>query len=122
MMHDQRRWSLSEAASPEALAAMLTGRTWTLCSGFFVDGHPDTLFLNDATHEDGAGEYAVVRRRADGTFLQVESITFSWSDVPSAARMIREALAGAYDAHDFARPVQPRLDPPEQHHRCHLCA
>src|SRR5207302_8575904 len=98
MMHAKRRWSLSEAASAEALAAMLTGRTWTLCSGFFVKGHADTLFLNAATHADGAGAYAVLRRRADGSLLQVQSITFSWCDVPAALRHIEDALAGAFDA------------------------
>src|SRR5439155_421098 len=34
MMHRHRRWALSSAETPEALAAMLTDRTWTLCSAF----------------------------------------------------------------------------------------
>src|ERR1017187_4285744 len=37
-----------------------TERTWTLCSGFYVQGHECHLFLNDSTHEDGAGEWGVI--------------------------------------------------------------
>lgn len=122
MMHAKRRWCLSSVESPQALAKMLTERTWTLCSGFFVAGHPDYLFLNDATIEDGAGEYGIVRRLPDGTFRQIESITFSWCDAEKAQHYIDDALAGTYDASDFAHPVQPRLDTPDQHRRCHLCA
>lgn len=59
MMHSKRRWGLAEIESAETLAKMLTESTWTLCSGFFVAGHPEYLFLNDATHEDGALEMAV---------------------------------------------------------------
>lgn len=58
MMHCKRRWSVAPVATAEELAHMLTERTWTLCSGFSVVGHDGYLFLNDATSEDGAGEYA----------------------------------------------------------------
>ena len=52
MMHRKRRWVISAVPTMEKLAEMLTQTTWTLCSGFYVEGHP-YLFLNDATHEDG---------------------------------------------------------------------
>lgn len=120
MMH-KRRWCLSPVATAQELARMLTERTWTLCSGFYIQGHPDVLFLNDATCEDGAGEYGVIR--LIGTqHVQVESITMSWCSVEKALRYIEDALTGKMDGNDFARPVTLRLDTPEQHGRCHLCA
>ena len=126
MMHTKRRWVLSPVATIEELATMLTQRTWTLCSGFYVEGHPDTIFLNDATHEDGAAEFGAVRTLRPSDWLQVESITFSWIDEPKAADHIRAALAGEFDANDFARKIDlaGRLDTPEEHRErhCHLCA
>jgi hypothetical protein len=80
MMHDRRRWVVNAVASAEELAHMLSKRTWTLCSGFYVHGHPDYLFLNDATSENGAGEYAVVKGGMEGPHVQVESVTFSWCE------------------------------------------
>lgn len=122
MFHSKRRWRLSEVASADQLAAMLSQVTWTLCSAFYVRGHDQYLFLNDATHEDGAGEYAVTRRLPDGTFVQVESITFSWTDRATALRYVQDALAGKFDQCGFVRPVQPRLDAPEHHRPCDFCA
>lgn len=122
MMHSNRRWGLSEVESAEVLATMLTRRTWTLCSAFFVNGHPDYLFLNDATHEDGAGEYGVVKKLADGSFVQIESITFSWCTEPEARQYIEDALAGQFDGSDCSQTVTPRIDQPGQHKGCQLCA
>ncbi len=122
MMHATRRWSLSEVESADTLAKMLTGRTWTLCSAFFVKGHPDYLFLNDATHEDGALEMAVVKKQPDRSLLQVESITFSWCQEAEAKAYIDQTLAGQFDASDLFRPATFKIDPPGQHGRCHLCA
>lgn len=122
MMHSRRRWCLGEVESAEALATMLVERTWTLCSGFFVKGHPEYLFLNDATHEDGALEIAIVKDQKDGTHLQVESVTFSWCTEASALQHIQDALAGKDDNNDFARPVKPVIDKPDLHGHCHLCA
>lgn len=121
-MHRTRRWGLAEVESTEALAHMLTESTWTLCSAFFVKGHDSYMFLNDATHEDGAFEVAVVKKLTDGSFLQVESITMSWCDFAGARIHIEDALAGKFDAFDFVRPVKPRIDAPGCHHGCHLCA
>ncbi len=99
---------------------MLTERTWTLCSGFYVQGHPEILFLNDATHEDGAGEWGIIRR-TDAQLVQVESITMSWISSDKALQYIEDALAGKMDGNDSARPVTLNLDTPAQHGRCHLC-
>lgn len=119
MMHN-RRWCLSPVATAEDLARMLTEQTWTLCSAFYVQGHDQYLFLNDATHEDGAGEFGVVH--FDGSrHVQVESITFSWTSRDQALTYIRQALAGDMDKSDFACPVTVHLETPQQHGRCHLC-
>lgn len=123
MLHTKRRWGVGPACSPEDLACKLTERTWTLCTGFYVAGHPDYLFLNDATHEDGAGEWAVIKGGLGAqTHLQVESITFSWCEAAQALRYIQQALAGDMDRNRFARPVQMRIEPMAQHGTCHLCA
>lgn len=123
MMHKTRRWVIAPVASIEELARMLTQRTWTLCSGFYVEGHLDTIFLNDATHEDGAAEFGAARRLGS-EWIQVESITFSWIDERKAAEYVRSAIAGEFDANDFARKIDlgGRLDDPQTHGRCHLCA
>jgi hypothetical protein len=124
MMHDKRRWVVNPVPGAEELARKLTKSSWTLCSGFYVEAHAQYLFLNDATHEDGAAEFGVIRVLGPTRWIQVESITFSWATPAEALRYIQEALAGAYDANDFARPVDlaGRLDRPGNHTRCHLCA
>lgn len=119
MMHDKRTWCVAPVDSAEELARKLTEMTWTLCTAFELEGY---LFINDATSEDGAGEFAVVKRRGDGTFLQVESVTFSWCSYEDALEHIRRAITGQDDANDFAKPVTPQLESPEEHGRCHLCA
>ncbi|MFO0966124.1 MAG: hypothetical protein U0793_11150 [Gemmataceae bacterium] len=122
MMH-KRRWCVSPVAAAEELAAMLTERTWTLCSGFYVQANPHYLFLNDATHEDGAAEFGVIAGGMDGPYVQIESITISWCTLDAALDYIRRTLAGEYDASNFARAINlaGRLDRPDQH-RCPLCA
>src|SRR5947209_6597709 len=123
MMHTRRRWGVGPLLCAEDLAHKLTERTWTLCTGFFVASHEDYLFLNDATHEDGAAEHAIVKGRNGATeHVQIESITFSWCSYHEALAYIRTALAGEMDVSDFARPVQPRLEPIDKHGACHLCA
>ncbi len=125
MMHCARRFCVAEAVSAEELATKLTSTTWTLCTGFSVAGHPDYLFLNDATSEDGALEIAVIHGGMDAVFWQqIESITFSWCDDAQAMEYIRRTLAGEFDCSDFVRPIdlRGRLDRPESHGRCRFCA
>lgn len=121
MFHKKRRWGLAEVPSTEDLATTLTQKTWTLCSAFFVKGHEQYLFLNDATHEDGAAEYAALKKLPDGRYFQVESITMSWCTEASAKAHIEKVLAGQCDEEDFVREVRPAIDPPSKHSRCHLC-
>jgi len=116
-----RRWCVGEAKGAEELARLLTRRTWTLCTGFELGGF---LFLNDSTSEDGAQEFAVVKRPADsdGAFVQVESITFGWCSPAQALEYVRAAVAGEMDGTNLCRQVHPQLDTPTTHGRCHLCA
>ncbi len=123
MMHPLRRFCISPVASAEELAQMLTGPTWTLCSGFYVAGHADYLFLNDSTSEDGAGEWSVILGGIDAErHVQIESITFSWCEFAQGLSYVQDALAGRMDRNDFARPVTLRLETPALHQRCPLCA
>jgi|ThiBio_1000_plan_1041568.scaffolds.fasta_scaffold01168_20 hypothetical protein len=119
MMHAQRIWSVTAIKSVEELARKLTESTWTLCTAFEHHGY---LFLNDATSEDGAQEYSVVKRLGRGTFLQVESITFGWCTFERALDHIRSVTDGRDHTNDFATRVAPRLEPADRHGRCPHCA
>ena len=102
---------------------MLSERTWTLCSGFYVVGHENYLFLNDSTCEDGAGEFSAIRGGVGAEqHVQIESITFSWCTFDQSLTYIQDALSGRMDGNDFARPVTLHLETPETHQRCPLCA
>lgn len=122
MMHEHRRWGLGPLPTAEELARKLTGSTWCLCTGFYVVGHEQYLFLNDATHEDGAGEYACCKKIGSDRFLQVESITFSWCDESQALAYIQKTLSGEYDQSDFATPLTLKVEPLDVHERCRFCA
>ena len=120
MLHTRRVWCISPAVSDEELARQLIEMTWCLCTGFELDGY---LFLNDALSEDSAQEYAIVKRHEDEcSFLQVESITVSWCDLPQMLHYVQATLMGEYDISDFVHEVSPCLQTPEEHGRCLLCA
>jgi hypothetical protein len=85
-MHENRRFSISDVLQDE-LPNKLVNHSWTCCTGFRCGPF---LFLNDATSEDGAQEYAVVREE-DG--LQVESVTFSWCSLDEAIKIIDRIFA-----------------------------
>jgi hypothetical protein len=119
MMHKRRRWMITRAKTPEQLARDLTEQTWTLCTGFELEGY---LFLNDSTSEDGAQEYAIVLSLPDGTYVQIESITFGWCSFHKALANIEHITAGTADRSEFRHAVAPRLDTPDVHGRCPLCA
>ena len=120
-MHANRRWCVGPVESTGQLAGWLTERTWTLCTAFAIGGY---LFLNDATSEDGAQEYAVVKTpaRAGEPYRQVGSITMGWCSKDRALAYIEDALAGRMDGEDFVRSVSPRLRSPSGHGRCAHCA
>jgi hypothetical protein len=120
MFHKQRVWCVTPVESAEVLAEKLTQHSWTLCTGFQLGSY---LFLNDATSEDGAQEYAVVKcPPSDGhEYRQVESLTMSWCTYNEALVYIRRTLAGEFDDASYASVVQPKLEMPEVHGHCHLC-
>jgi hypothetical protein len=120
MFHRNRTWCLSEAEFAEDLAKKLTELTWCLCAGFTVKGHPNYLFLNDATSPDGAQEYAILKRDCE-RFVQIESITFSWMDEAKALEYIRRTFTGEFDTSDFAHEVTLNLQTPAEHGRCPFC-
>lgn len=120
MFHRHRIWVVAPAQSPEELARKLTDHTWCCCNAFELGAY---WFLNDATGADGAQEYAIVKKAGrDGRPWQIESVTFSWCDYDRALQIIGEVLAGVHDDHDWARPVEARVQTPAEHGRCHHCA
>jgi hypothetical protein len=114
--HAKRRYNISTATSAEELAEKLTRMSWCLCQGWEL-GH--ALFLNDATHEDGAGEYAVIDTR---TMTQIESITFSWCTPDKALHYIEEAAAGRMESAWPMGILDPqRLDYNKPYPHCRHC-
>ena len=120
MFHRNRVWCVTSVRSAEELARKLTEITWTCCTAFELGGY---LWLNDATSPDGGQEYAAVKKAGpNGRPLQVESITFSWCDYPTALDYVQRTLRGGDEGSDFAREVSPALQTPEEHGRCCHCA
>jgi hypothetical protein len=118
MLHNDRRWCVSDVESAENLALKLTETTWCCCTAFEIG---DYAFLNDSTSPDGAQEYAIVRRDRK-RLIQIESITFGWCDEAKSLEYVRDILAGRYNRSDFARSVRPILETPDTHGRCEHCA
>ena len=118
MLHSKRTWSVLPADNDEWLAEQVTEHTFCGCCGFRLGQY---LFVNDATCADGAQEYAVLK--ADGDhYAQIESLTFSWMTKPRALEIIRRVLAGKFDHEHYGKIVPDRLQTPEEHGRCYLCA
>lgn len=98
----------------------LHGKTWTLCTGFQVVGHPAYYFLNDSISEDGAQEYAIVKEVEPGKFVQIESVTFGWCDFQGVRNYVRDALSGKWDDSPYNNEVHPSIE--RGRHRCGACA
>jgi hypothetical protein len=123
MTHTRRCWGVDPAAAAEDLARKLTQSTWCLCTGFYVVGHEDYLFLNDATREDGAGEYAVLSGRiGSASYVQLESTTFSWCSFSESLVFVQQAITGGMDDSEFKSTLQLRVQTLQEHGRCGLCA
>jgi hypothetical protein len=119
MLHNHRRWCVTPAESPDALARQLTEQSWTCCTGFRLENY---LWLNDSTSPDAAQEFAVVRLSdQDRSAVQIESITFSWCTRAKALEHICRTLRGEYDRNWFRHPVEVRLETPQQHGCCWHC-
>lgn len=119
MWHSKRLWSVGNVATAEELAEKLTNHTHCLCTGFRCGGY---LFLNDSLSEDGSAEYAVLKPLDDGTYRQIESITFGWTTPVVALKLILNTLAGDFDGATYAKVVEPRLEEATEHERCGYCA
>lgn len=123
MLHAHRVWCVSEVGSAEELAKNLTETAWCRCQAFSIAGYPRYIWLNDSTSSDGAQEFAVVRLTGiAGWGRQLESITFGWSDYANSLVMIRATLNGEDDQNSWSTSVKVRLQSPEEHGRCSLCA
>jgi hypothetical protein len=118
MLHSKRIWSIFPAENAEWLAEQVTQYTYCGCNGFRLGEY---LFVNDATCADGAQEYAVLKA-AGAQYLQIESLTFSWMTQAKALAIIRRVLAGEFDHEQYGRIEPGRLQTPEEHGLCHLCA
>ena len=110
----ERIYCLKRAVAIADLADFLTKVNWRLCIAFRLDGHDDTLFLNDSNGIAGLQEYAVLARWIDGAWYQVESIKGGWIPNDGAPRnSIAAAISGGYDSqgtsqtlhfHEFDQP------------------
>lgn len=119
MMHKRRRWCLRPGEDAEELATQLTQHTWTLCTAFELGGY---LFLNDSTSENGAQEYAVLKRQPNNRYVQIESITFGWCTTEQAYQLIHDVLVGKYDDEAWFGGVSPAIQTREAHRDCSHCA
>lgn len=119
MFHHNRMWSVTDVLSAESLASKLSSHIWCCCTAFRIGCY---YWLNDATSADGAQEYAVLRLVNGRTFVQIESITFSWCDPETTLLFIRRSLAGEFDSTDLCRLVRPYIETPAEHGRCQHCA
>ena len=54
--------------------------------------------------------------------VQIESLTFSWMTYDQAETIVRRVLAGEFDHATYGTVAGNRLQTPDQHGRCHLCA
>ncbi len=114
--HDYRRWKYEDVSDMEDLAKRLTSHIVTLCTGYRHRGY---FYLNDAIHEEGAGEYAIVR---ESDLRQVESITFSWCTVEQALGYIQEVSSGTYDGENYGSISNTQVLPAAEHRGCPLCS
>ena len=123
MMNMKRRWSvLAWPGTAQELAARLKQpASWVGCAGFSIG---QVVLLNDSSSEDGAQEFAVV---AVDSGQQVESLTISWMEEERLAGAL-ERLANGHEwvtmERDWPAGEGPRerIDTPQAHGRCALCA
>jgi len=123
MFFEQRQIKIDKVESAEALAKKLMN-TWTLCTAFQLDveGTTGLLFINDATCEDGADEWAVTTvpcAHLDGDAIQFESITFGGRELRNLEN-INDCILTIKRKEDrpFERRVKVNKHPEEY---CPLC-
>jgi hypothetical protein len=118
MLH-KRRWCVS-TAQPIELADKLHDHSWTLCTGLECPPGSGVYWLNDSFSEDSAQEYAVVRKRPDGQWEQVESITVSWCN-KHRLMLYAENLSRTAAVAEMGLIDEPRLETADEHKRCWCC-
>ena len=115
----KRKWCVEDVPDAETLAHELKRHAaLTLCTGFRLQGY---LLLNDATHEDAAQEFAVLK---EPTLTQIESLTISWMNFDDVCATIQATVAGDYDRQTLATFVSvtpDQIETPAQHGRCRYC-
>ena len=114
-MHRSRRWGVS-TRTREELAQMLADSTWCLCTAVETEG--GTIWANDATSEDGAAEYALLRK-IEGHWRQVESITASWCSKEKLLEYARRADVGGFDGERYDSVDDSHLE--YDHKPCRHC-
>ena len=124
MMHRNRVWQVN--SRPRTLEEIATaicedGGSWTACTAWDL-GDGRHVLVNDATCEDGAGEWGPLLKQSDGSWRQVESITFSWCPYAKALEYLREIVAGSYDDGAYGSIHASRIQTHEQHQTCGACA
>ena len=59
----------------------------------------------------------------NGTFRQVESVTFGWMSKEEALAYLQSMVDGSVELCEFEFHIHPeQIQTPEEHGRCHLCA
>jgi hypothetical protein len=119
MLHNNRRWCIRMIDSPEELSAKLTETIWCGCTGFQIGSY---LWLNDSISPDGAQEFAVIKVKSTGEWIQLESITFGWCDYEQTLKLVLATLNGQDDRNSWRKRVHLRLESESIHGRCRLCA
>jgi hypothetical protein len=114
MMHSKRRHRVKAYATAIELAHDLLNMTWTTCSGF---SWGSLVLLNDATSEDGAQEYGVLRNGR-----QIESLTVSWMDDSKVGVVQLETLLTKLDRDGSTVDLGPGAVREHEAGDCHACA
>jgi hypothetical protein len=120
----KRLWGIGKVDSLEELADKLTESTWCLCNGFFlpIEESRGLAFLNDATCEDGAAEYAIMLA-ADGLDFgtQVESFTVSWMSrkgfIDATEQLIKDIRHDRHETYGTSHGIMEW-----DHKTCRFCA
>jgi hypothetical protein len=118
VMHRKRCWGVARKTRVE-LAELLTSMTWTLCTALQTEG--GSIWANDATSEDGAGEYAVLRFLG-GQWRQVESITASWCSRERLLLYAEQADRGEFDSLNYCYGMVEASRIEFDHRPCRHCA
>ncbi len=110
MLHPNRAHSITDRSdrSIEEFASELAEHSHVCCQGFRFR---NLLLLNDATSEDGAQEFAVIR-----CDRHVEYLNCSWNDAASVARQLKHLLSSTDLGINWAFTLNPHPDGP-----CPLC-